>query len=781
MPLFQPLNRKRNPLLASKRKPKKRNQRRRQPRRWLRWLTVLIVLAVVAGVVSLDFIVRAKFNGSKWALPAHVYGRSLELYEGQALGRGAIRWELDQLGYRAVDSVTAPGQYRLAGSRLELHTRPFRFWDGDEPARRITLGFDNGRVVTLHNPGGASLARLEPLLIGGIYPEHNEDRVLMRLEAMPPLLLDGLIAVEDRDFHRHYGVSPRAIVRAMVANLRAGGTVQGGSTITQQLVKNFYLTRDRTLVRKGLEAVMAVLLELHYSKAEILEAYINEVYLGQVGNRAIHGMGLASRHYFRQPPSELEAHQVALLIALVKGPSHYDPWRHPQRARARRDLVLDSFLDTGLLDKKAAARDKARGLDIARRPGTAANPFPDYLDMVRRDLSADYRDSDLRSAGLRVFTHFDPQVQRQVEDSIATVLGNLEAGYRLPEGELEAASLVVRTGTADVLAVAGGRRPGFAGFNRALDARRQAGSTLKPAVYLTALEQPRDYTLTTAVDDSPVSVKGPDGIWQPRNFDRESHGEVPLFEALGHSYNQATARLGMTVGLSNVAQTIRRLGYDGPIREVPSLLLGSLGVTPEEITILYHTIASEGFYTPLRTINTVHDADNEPLRRYPFGTEQRFSPEVMHLLQYGLQVAVREGTGKGVYNRLSPTLAAAGKTGTTNDQRDSWFAGFAGNYVGVVWVGRDDNGVMPLTGATGALPIWTDIMAGLSVGSLPFVRPEGVDYHWVDPATHSLSGEQCRDARYVPYLRGSAPERKGTCIRKPGRDIVDWFRDVFGL
>ncbi len=438
--------------MARKRKHKKRSQRR--PRRWLRWLLALVLVAIVAGVATLDFIVRAKFDGSKWALPAHVYGRSLELYEGLALDRGDIRWELDQLGYRAVDAVAAPGQYRLAGSRLELYTRPFRFWDGAEPARRITLGFGNGRVDSLHNPGGDGLVRLEPVLIGGIYPEHNEDRVLVRLEAMPPLLLDGLIAVEDRDFHSHHGVSPRAIARAMIANLRAGETVQGGSTITQQLVKNFYLTRDRTLVRKGLEAVMAVLLELHYSKADILEAYINEVYLGQVGNRAIHGMGLASRHYFRQPPGELEAHQVALLIALVKGPSYYDPWRHPQRARARRDLVLDSFLDTGLLDKGAVARARAMGLDIARRPGTAASPFPDYLDMVRRDLSADYRDRDLRSTGLRVFTHFDPQVQRQVEDSIATVLGNLEAGYRLPGGELEAASLVVRTGTADVLAVA---------------------------------------------------------------------------------------------------------------------------------------------------------------------------------------------------------------------------------------------------------------------------------------------------------------------------------------
>ncbi len=762
---------------------KKRRAKKGAGRRWLWRLAALLLVAAVAGVTILDIIVRNRFAGAKWELPAHVYSRSLELYEGRELALADLRWELEQLGYRQVDRVRGPGQYRLTGPQLVLHTRPFRFWDGDEPARRLRLAFGNGKLRTMDVAGNRmSLVRLEPLAIGGIYPDHAEDRVLVRLEQLPPYLVDGLIAVEDRDFYDHRGVSPRAIARAFLANLKAGATVQGGSTITQQLVKNFYLTRERSLVRKGLEAVMALLLELHYSKGEILEAYINEVYLGQSGNRAIHGFGQASRHYFRQPIGELEPHQVALLVALVKGASYYDPWRHPERSRGRRNLVLEIFRDQGLIDENVAREAKSRPLGVAERPGSSANPYPDYLDLVRRQLARDYREQDIRTAGLRIFTHFDPQVQRRVEQSIASVLTSLESGYRLEPNSLQAASLVVRTGTADVLALAGGRKAGYAGFNRALEARRQVGSTIKPAVYLAALARESDFTLTTPIDDSPLSVATENGeTWSPRNFERESHGWVPLYEALAQSYNQATARLGMELGLDSVAATIRGLGYDGPLNPVPSMLLGSTAMAPFEVAEMYHTIAAEGFHSPLRAIRSVYDADNNPLKRYGFETEQRFDPATMHLLQYGLQAATREGTGTGVYRYLPDDVAAAGKTGTSNGQRDSWFAGFVDDYVGVVWVGRDDNGRMPLTGGTGALQVWADAMAGLDVASLPFVKPEEVEYHWVEPYRQRLSGEGCQGARFIPYIRGTAPERKGPCHRPPGREIIDWFKDVFGL
>ncbi len=756
-------------------------------RRLLMWLCLWAVVVGGIGVLVLDVFVRAKFDGAKWALPAHVYGRSLDLYQGLGMTSTRLRWELDLLGYRSVSSVAGPGQYRVSGSQLELHTRPFQFWDGNEPGQRVALSFDGRGINQLRGAGGElDLVRLEPMLIGGIYPDHSEDRVVVKLEDLPRELVGGLLAVEDRRFYDHHGISFIGIARAFFSNIVAGGAVQGGSTITQQLVKNFYLTSERSLLRKGIEAVMAVLLELHFDKNEILEAYINEVYLGQSGKRSIHGFGLASRHYFRQPIEELETHQLALLIGMVKGASYYEPWRNPERATQRRNLVIDEMVEQNIITAETAQAAKRRPLDLASKPGTSTNPFPAYLQMVKEQLYRDYREEDLKTAGLRIFTHFDPQVQRQVESSVTTVINNLEKGYKITPGALESAVVMVRIGTADVLALAGGRDPGYAGYNRAIDARRQVGSTIKPAVYLAALERPNRYTLGTLVDDSPISINDGTGkLWQPKNYEKESHGPVPFYKALANSYNQATARIGMDVGLPAVSDTIRRLGYEGPLNQLPSMLLGTMDMSPMEVAGMYHTIAAEGFYTPLRAISAVYTADNQQLKNYPFSTEQRFKPQVMHLLHYAMQAVMKEGTGEGAYRRLPAGLTVAGKTGTTNDQRDSWFSGFSGDYVGVVWIGRDDNAKMPLTGASGALKIWADVMAGLDTKSLPFIKPEGVSYHWVETATQRLSSEGCPGIRSLPYLDGSEPRQQSPCYRGPGvfnqaRDVMDKIKGMFG-
>lgn len=753
-------------------------------RRVVIWLGVWLVIGGGVTVLVLDSIVRAKFEGAKWALPAHVYGRALDLYQGQSLTVARLRWELEQLGYRSVANVVAPGQYRVAGAQVELYTRPFLFWDGEEIGHQLTLTFANGRISSLQGKTQPlDVVRLEPMYIGGIYPDHQEDRVLVALKDMPAHLVNGLLAVEDRNFHDHFGISFKGIARAMVSNIMAGETVQGGSTITQQLVKNFYLNQNRNLLRKGIEAIMAVLLEIHYSKEEILETYLNEVYLGQAGKRAIHGFGLASRHYFRQPVGELDVHQAALLIGMVKGASFYDPWRNPERAKTRRNLVIDVMAERGVISVEQAVAAKAKELGVSSSPGTTSNRYPAYLQLVREQLRKEYQDKDLKSAGLRIFTHFDPQVQNQVEKSVASVVDRLEKGYKIQSGALEAASVVLRIGTADVLALVGGRNPTYAGFNRAVDARRQVGSTIKPAVYLAALERPQSYTLSTLIDDSPYRYRAPNGtIWEPQNYDRRSEGVVPLYRALGSSLNQATARLGMNLGLPAVTSVMRRLGYEGPSQELPSMLLGTTNMSPMEVAGMYHTIAADGFYTPLRTISAVYTADNRPLRRYPFETEQRFSPQVMYLLQYGLQVVMKEGTGHSAYNKLPANVAVAGKTGTTNDQRDSWFAGFSGEYVGVVWIGRDDNGKTPLTGATGALQVWSDIMAGMETASLTARPPQGVTSHWVETATGLLSSEGCAGTRYLPYIDGSEPKQTSSCYRGESGDVMlDWIRNKLGL
>jgi penicillin-binding protein 1B len=772
--------------LAKTKGRKKRKGKRKSNSRW-NWLTKLFLLAVIVGLLFLlvlDAVVYKKFTGKKWSLPSHVYSRTLELYQGLPLSREQLRWELDSLGYKQVNAAKAPGQYSVSSRRVEIFSRGFEFWEGSEPAKLMTVAFAGNRVSGLVDAKRVEmpLARLEPMIIGGIYPAHKEDRELVQLEELPPALVEALVAVEDQSFYRHHGVSFRGIFRAFVANVKQGRMAQGGSTLTQQLVKNFYLDQQRTLTRKALEAIMSILLEIHFSKDEILETYFNEIYLGQAGERAIHGFGLASRHYFQRPVEELELHQIALLAGLVKGASYYNPWRQADRARQRRNLVLDVMASQGVIstDQAATAKKKPLGV-VPSRPGGGRWQYPAYLDLVKRQLREDYQASDLETEGLRVFTNFDPQVQRKLERRMVSRIENLESGYRIAAGNLQGAAVVVRVGAGEVLAIAGDRQPGYAGFNRALNAQRPMGSTIKPAVYMTALEQPSLYTLSSQIDDTPISVESENGeVWQPRNFERKSHGQIPLYEGLGHSYNQATAKLGMDVGLPAIINTVRRLGYEGRMRELPSLMLGAVEMSPLDVAQLYHTIAANGFYSPLRAINSVFTAENVPLKRYPFVAEQRFDPKVMHLIHYALQVVLREGTGKSAYKRLPKDLVLAGKTGTTNDQRDSWFAGFSGNYLSVVWMGRDDNGKTPLTGGTGALQLWTDVMSELDNRSLVFNQPEGVSYHWVETGTGLLGRKGCAGSRYLPFIEGSEPVEKGRCVPEPLDNVVDWLKDKLG-
>lgn len=738
-------------------------------RLWLFYAFLLVVVLLAIWTVTLDVRVREKFDGKKWSLPARVYSRPLELYEGLPLTPPLFEQELKALGYRFVNSMSAPGQVvkRALSSRdvsYQINSRGFDFWDKREQPMRFGVTISEGSVVRLSDIAGAQipLQRLEPEEIGGIYPANVQDRILVKLSDLPPLLGESLLAVEDKNFLDHYGVAPLSILRAAIANVREGNRAQGGSTLTQQLVKNLYLTRERHFRRKVQEAIMSVLLEVHYSKSEILETYVNEVFLGQSGPRAIHGFGLGSHHYFRQPLRELQPEQIALLIGIVKGPSYYNPWRHPERATSRRNLVLTVMHSEGLLDDKDFKRAKAAPLGLVQESNTSLVSYPAFVDLVKRQLQRDYQEDDLRSEGLRIFTSLSPMVQRQAEEALSQRLQQLSKQHKAES--LQGSMVVTSVGSGEILALVGGKEARFEGFNRALDARRPIGSLVKPFVYLAALEQPKNYHLGTIVSDEPVSINAGDGTqWQPKNYDNISHGHVPLQQALTHSYNQATARLGMDLGLKNVVKTLTAAGYDGKTPAVPSLLLGSVDMSPYEVAGIYHTLAAEGAYTPLRAIREVLTATGEPLRRYPLQLEQRFSPEATFEMQYALQLVLREGTGRSVYNQFPASLPLAGKTGTTNDQRDSWFAGFSGEHLAVVWLGRDDNSATPLTGSGGALQVWADLMRVLPTQGVNMQPPEGVSFDWIDSATGLLSAEHCEGATWLPLREEQRPQASVEC------------------
>ncbi len=760
--------------MASK-KSKKVPQRRKRGGnngtsvRWQRYIAPLAValsLMLVAYVLYLDLNVRQQFEGKRWAVPASVYARPLEIYPGQQLARQRLIEELQALGYQRSDSGEI-GSYRVDGRRVVLVTRPFRFWDGEESSRRVEASFDADSLIRLRELDSGrplTLVRLEPRLIGKIYPGHKEDRVLVRLEQVPQALLTTLLAIEDRRFYDHYGVAPRSILRAVWANLRAGRTVQGGSTLTQQLVKNFYLTNERTLRRKFNEAIMALLLEWHYSKEEILEAYLNEIYLGQDGQRSIHGFGLAARFYFGRPLQELRLPQLALLVGMVKGPSYYDPRRHPQRALARRNLVLRTLAEQQLIDDAQLQAALEEPLGVIPGTPSGITRYPAFMELVRRQLYRDYRDDDLRSEGMQIFTTLDPVAQAAAERALSERLASVEQERRMESGMLEGAAVVTEPASGEILAVVGGRQARFAGFNRALNAVRPIGSLMKPAIYLTALAQPERYTLVTLLEDEPLTLRWPNGdTWSPQNYDHQSHGEVPLYLALAHSYNLATVRLGLQLGVEKVLDTVRRLGVYRPLNQYPSVLLGAAELTPLEVTQMYQTLANGGFRSPLRAIREVLTAEGEPLQRYPLDIEQAADPATVYLLNRALQAVVQEGTGRALYQRLPSTLAIAGKTGTTDGLRDSWFAGFTGDRLGVVWVGRDDNGSTGLSGSSGALLVWRDMIEQMGAQPLMLVAPEGIRQVWVEPYSGLRSRETCPEAVWLPFIADSVPAEFSEC------------------
>jgi penicillin-binding protein 1B len=756
----------------------------------VRWTLIGLVIVCSIGLVAftlymvrLDGEVRAKFAGVRWVLPAQVYAAPLEIYPGAKLSLPQLRHELDRLGYRAGDELTGPGTYIAGQDALRIDLRAFPFWDGQQAEQRVEVRADPagiGAVRVMGSDQALDLLRFDPLLIGSIYPSHGgEDRVLVKLAEVPSLLPQTLILVEDHNFYEHGGVSLRGILRAAFANLRAGHTVQGASTLTQQLIKNLFLSNERTAKRKITEASMAVLLERHVSKDDILEAYLNEVNLGQDGPRAVHGFGLASEFYFNKPLNELQPHEVAMLVAIVKGPSQYNPRRSVKLVTERRNLVLRMMADAHLIRPDEYQDAVNRPLGVAMGGGGGAARYPAFVDLVRRQLAGLYQENDLTSEGLRIFTTLDPRVQEALERRIETDVPELEKSRRMSEGVLQGAGVVTTVEGGEVLAVVGGRDARYAGFNRAIDTRRPIGSLAKPFTYLTALEDGSRYNLETPLDDSPVDLRLPTGqVWSPKNYDRQLHGQVPLYMALAKSYNLATVHLGLDLGLNNVRKTFSLAGFDD-VPEVPSIFLGAIDMSPLDVAQIYSTLAASGYRTQMLAIRSVLTKDGQPLNRYPFKLQRTLPEGPVFLTAWAMHQVFELGTAHWATSVLPAGQFYAGKTGTTEDLRDSWFAGFGGDRVAVVWVGRDDNKPTGFEGATGALRIWGKLMRDLDARGMDALPPGDVEEAGIDPASGLRADPGCTEVVTVPYLRGSAPQQYAPCANASKSTPMDWLKSIF--
>ena len=740
----------------SKRK-KSKSTRTSHKRKYLSIVALVLVAAFVIYLGYLNHLINGRFKDDTWALPSRVFARAQELYPGLVLTRDQLIYELELSSYLAVGSEPLPGQFRLLGESLELYTRPFEFGSQFQGSRLVQVFFDQGRITALTDSKSSKdleIFRLPPVILGSYYPDNDEDRLLLAEDEVPQRLIEVLIAVEDREFFEHSGLSPMAIVRAMLANLKAGRAVQGGSTITQQLAKNLFLTPEKTILRKINEAFMALILELRFSKQAIITAYINEVFLLQQKRIAIHGFAQASRMLFRRSVDSLEAQHVALLVGMVKGPSLYNPFTSPDNALSRRNLVLKIMFKQNLLDQAEYAGAVAAPLGIVGRlPGV--NPFPAYLDLVKRQLQTSYSNAELSRRGLRVFTAFDPLLQRNLERGLARGLG------RFDQPELQASVVITDYLNGDIQALIGDRVTDFPGFNRALMAQRPIGSLIKPLLLYGLLSD--GLTLASKVRDEPIRIQQSDGkIWEPRNFDRELHGEMSLYEAFIRSYNLPFVQLGVAGGLEKLADNLARIKLLKHNVVYPSMLLGTTSMSAFEVAQMYQVIANNGYFTPLTTIRSVTDQENQTLERVPLESHKLFDQARMIQVQRAMIGVTESGTARYLSDRF-PAQTLAGKTGTTNEARDSWFAGFTNRLLTVVWLGRDDNAPINLTGSSGALKLWSDIMELQGFDSFKISRDESLSWRHINPANGGITQKSCAISVLLPFPKDRIPTTRSRC------------------
>lgn len=749
-------------------------------RQWLSylfWTCVKLGLAVAAVValyaIYLDATLSKHFKTERYQAPALIYAGELTLHPGYPIQQSELIKTLERIGYNRSNNTEQSGYYSVGNNKLMVHRRPFDFSDGPQMSKRVQIRFVNDLIASITSwPSGRELERfrLEPELIGRISTLSKEDRLLVGLEVVPNLLIESLLQVEDRNFYHHQGVSPWAILRALVANLRAGRTVQGGSTLTQQLVKNLYLTREQTLWRKFHEAMMSLVIDYRFDKNTILETYLNEVYFGQDGRNAIHGIGLASQFYFGKQVQELSVDEVALLIGMIKGPSYYDPRRFPERAQRRRDTVLKVMFDQDLIAKSTYVSAVQQQLDVRESRRLVAHPYPHYMDMIKREMKKLALPDDWQDTGLKIYTHMDVNAQEAVQKSLALKLKD-------DDSALEGAMVVADYREGTVKALAGGRLSQTVGYNRALLALRPIGSLIKPVIYATAMQE-SGVGLHTPVVDEAITLEDKQGKkWQPQNYDTEFKGSLLLYNALVKSRNIPAVRVGVEVGPDTIVDYMRQLGVVTPLTAYPSLTLGSASLTPFAVTRMYSALMNDGQFQSLSSISSITTHQGDVLYREPDRTaSQVFDAKVVYLTQFGLHGVVAEGTARAL-QRVLAGQKVGGKTGTTNDYRDSWFVAVDGEQVVTAWLGRDDNQPIGLTGSSGALKVVADYYKRKPPQGMTLHVPEPFKIQRFHETTGQRIPDNCDNGKRLPAEEIRLPDNI-TC----DGDIEEksWWESLFG-
>ncbi len=728
---------------------------------------IAVLLAAAAGVVWLSlpaWRLLDRLRTTSADGPSHLYARALVLRPGEAVDLRRVRLELDGAAYREEhDAATPePGAFRPVPGGVLINLRRFPGPRGPEGGGLLDVRFGGGRVTRLERRGAAvAEASLEPVLLAAFVGDARTDRRRLAPGALPEPLVHAVLAAEDDAFFSHRGVSPGAIARAAWADLRAGGAVQGGSTLTQQLVKNLALSDERTLTRKVREAALAALVELRFSKDEILRAYLDTVYLGTHDGVGLIGVGVAARAYFGKDPDQLSLAEAATLAGMIAAPAHTSPIVHAERARSRRDWVLRRMAGLGFVPREEADRAASAPVEVAPTP-VAPVRAPFVTGAARVEARERVGGAPLERAGLALLSTLEWRDQEAAEEAVRGGLARLERGPRRVAAPLEAALVSLDPRDGAVLAYVGGRDWTISQFDRVADAHRQAGSAFKPVVYAAAFAL-GVVAPASILQDEPLAISSGGSIWQPRDDDGEFRGPLPARAALEASRNVPAARLGLDTGLPTVVATARAMGVTSPLESVPALSLGAFAVTPRELATVYATLAAEGMRPTVHLLAAAIGPDGTPvpLRALPDAVRALPAP-VAFLLTDVLRGVLDRGTGQSA-RALGVEDPLAGKTGTSNDGRDAWFAGYSPDRVTVVWVGRDDDSAAGVTGARAALPVWSRFtLAVRPLGGFPaFVQPDGLVRVLIDPASGELATSRCPDVKEELFLAGRTP--RATC------------------
>ncbi|HYM60819.1 MAG TPA: PBP1A family penicillin-binding protein [Thermoanaerobaculia bacterium] len=730
---------------------------------------VMIVFVVVIGWVGYTYaVVMKKFESSRrWDLPSRVYSDATPLLPGLSYPRELLEPKLNHLAYHAVTArVANPGDYRYVTGGLEIYLQNFAYPDMEFRAMPVLVELRGSTIIAVRRlDDGVMLrgVRLEPELITSIYNNEMEDRLPISLAAVPKVVTGAIIATEDHDFYHHEGISFRGILRAAVTDVRSHSLTTGGSTLTQQLVKNLYLNPERTFRRKATEAVMAILLEARYSKNDILEAYLNEIYLGQNGAVQIIGVEQASQVYFGKHVSYLTLPEAATLAGMIRSPNVLSPLKYPERAKPRRDTILGLMRDQKMITEEDYQGAVASPLAVARFPKTSRSA-PFFVDLVLKQLRETYPETQLKTEGLRIFTTLDTMMQRSAEQALDDGLTSLTKRYpyiKKSETPLEGAILTIQPGTGYVKALVGGRNYSKTQFNRAIQAKRQPGSLFKPFVYVTAMDPARGQSAlnaATVLDDSPISVQSGKDIWQPQNYDLKFHGRIAVRDALAHSYNIPAVRAAISAGVPNVIKTAAGIGVESHLEPYPSVSLGSFEVTPLEIAFAYSVFANEGVKAEPVSILAVATHEGTPLESREVKMRRVAPASVCYVIDDILKDVLTYGTA-GKMHSFGFTRPYAGKTGTTSNYRDAWFIGYSPRILSLVWIGFDDGHSVRLAGGDACVPLWAMHMNRI-VGMVPDVdwkRPEDVIERQVDPESGLLATPYCPKSKSEIFVSGTEP------------------------